>query len=271
MPGITVGTVRLDLLPDAEIPISGDAVFAYAERSAWTAHVSADGKGMLIVPVRPLLIREPDGITLVDTGFGNIASHEDESAPIGNTLDELAAPGVTPDDITRVIITHAHGDHVLGNMRRMGNENVPTYPNAEFVMQSMEADSVRWTSVPLWDLYFGPIDRAGRLRLIEGDTALSGTISCMLTQGHTIGHQSVVVSSNGESACYLGDLAIHTLNLQKPEWGADWAWSRDHDRENRINMRQWARETGGILILPHDAEHPFVTVDDDLSVRPAVG
>jgi len=271
MPGITVGTVRLDLLLDAEIPISGDAVFAYAERSAWTAHVPDDGEGMLIVPVRPLLIREPDGITLVDTGFGNIASQEDESAPIGNTLDELAALGVAPDDITRVIITHAHGDHIQGNMRRVGGENVPTYPNAEFVMQSIEAEGVRRTSPDLWNLYFEPIDRDGKLRLIEGDSPLSETISCVLTQGHTIGHQSVVVLSDGESACYLGDLAIYRLSLRKPEWGADWAWSRDHDRENRIRIRQWAHETGGILILPHDAEHPFVTVGDDLSVRPVTG
>ncbi len=270
MPGITFGTVRLDLLLDAQIPISGDSVFATASRAEWTAHVADDGEGNFSIPVRPLLIREPAGITLVDTGFGEIESFKDESAVPGRTFAELTKLGVSADDVTRVIITHAHGDHIQGNMRSVDGKNVPAFVNAEFVMQQIEADAARKDTPEAckdapeaWELYFEPIDRAAKLRLIDGDTNLTDTIACVLTPGHTIGHQSVVVTVDGESACYLGDLALHILNLQRPEWGADWAWSRDHDRDSRIKMCEWARKTGGTLILPHDGEHSFVRVDDD--------
>ena len=265
---ISIGTVRLDLLLDAEIGISGDSVFATAQRREWTALVTADREGRFTVPVRPLLIRGQDTITLVDTGFGDIASFTDATVPTGCTLDCLSKLGVTADDVDMVIITHAHGDHIQGNMRRADGRNIPAFPNAEFVMQRAEADATREDAGEDWEVYFHQIDREGRLRLLDGDAALTETIGCVLTQGHTVGHQSVVISDGGESACYLGDLALHSLNLQKPEWGADWAWSRDHDRENRVKMREWARDNRGILILPHDGENAFVTVGDDLSVRP---
>ena len=84
-----------------------------------------------------------------------------------------------------------------------------------------------------------------------------------MTQGHTIGHQSVVITSEGQSACYLGDLAIKSLNLQRPEWGPDWAWSREKDVENRRAILQWAADEDAILILLHDAVHPFVRVKRD--------
>lgn len=268
MDGIAIGTMRLDLLPDAEIGISGDSVFAPAERAEWSAHVTADGEGRFTIPVRPLLIRGHDSTILVDTGFGDIASLADDTAPVGRTLDALKTLGVSPDDVDTVIITHAHGDHFQGNMRRAEGRNVAAFRNAQFVLHRAEAAAARADNRDEWETYFAPIERAGRLRLLDGDAQLTESVGCVPTPGHTVGHQSVVVSDAGESACYLGDLALHLLNLQKPQWAADWAWSREKDRENRIGMCEWARDNHGILILPHDGENSFVMVDDDLVARP---
>lgn len=261
MDGIKVGNIELDLILDAELPISGDAVFHPARRDEWMAVVPGDDLGEFIVPVRPLLIREPEGTTLVDTGFGDIAADENGVEERGNTRAVLETLGVAPDSVNRVIITHAHGDHMQGNTIRKGGEIVSAYKNAEFVIQRPDAENLQSESPQAWTRYFEPIAAVGKLKVIDGDTRLTPSILCTLTRGHTIGHQSVIITSGGESACYLGDLALHKLNLDRPEWGPDWAWSKEHDRENRIRIKEWARETGGVLILPHDAEHPFVTVE----------
>lgn len=265
MASMKLGDIQLDLIRDAEILISGDSVFHPAGRSEWTAAVPANEHGEFVVPVRPLLIRESDETTLIDTGYGSIAADEYNAEDRGDTLEELGKLGVSPEDIDRVIITHAHGDHIQGNTRRIDGEITATFPNAEYVVQRLDAENVQSESSLTWSLYFEPMARDGKLKIIDGDNKLSPSLFCTLTQGHTIGHQSVIINSGGNFACYMGDLALHLLNLDRPEWGADWAWSKDHDRDNRIRIKQWALETEAVLILPHDSEHPFVTIDEDLS------
>ena len=260
MSHMKVGDILLDLILDAEIAISGDAVFHPAARKEWTEYVEANDDGEFIVPVQPLLIRDGTEITLVDTGFGDIAADQDDSEKRGKTYAKIEDLGVTAADVDRVIITHAHGDHMQGNTRWENGVIYPTYPNAEYVVQRLELETVRRDSPLAWQLYFEPIAKTGKLTALQGDQKLSSTVTCILTQGHTIGHQSVIISSENENTCYLGDLALQKLNLDRPEWGADWAWSKERDRENRIRVKDWARETGSILILPHDSEHTFVSI-----------
>lgn len=267
MTSLTLDSVQLDLILDATLSISGDSVFAYASRTEWSAHVSSAENGSISVPVRPLLIRGPDGVTLVDTGLGCVEDGDGKESSIGHTYEELARFGVSAAEIDRVIITHGHGDHIQGNTRRVDGSLIPAFPNAEYVIQEVDAEALRIDSPREWSSYFEPVVRDGRLRLISGNVKLSENISCLLTRGHTIGHQSVVISDGERSACFLGDLAIHILNLQHPDWGPDWAWSRDFDRQNRVEICEWAQQTGGILILPHDAEHSYVAVDRNLKIR----
>lgn len=260
MPVLEVGSVHLDLLLDTTLTIGGDSVFAPASREEWSPLIDADGDGIMTAPVQPLLIDGPDSYALVDTGFGDSSPGPDAATSDGATLRELAKRGVKPEDVSRVIITHAHGDHYLGNTVESRSGRAPTFPNAEYVIQKADADAFRSESPEEWVRHFQPLADSGTLRLVDGDTRLSDTVSCRLTQGHTIGHQSVVITSGGQSVCYLGDLAIKMLNLQRPEWGPDWAWSREKDIENRKAICRWAADENAVLILLHDDLHPFVRV-----------
>ena len=257
---IAVGTIRLELVNDAEVSISGDSVFYPAKRREWTKYVPSNQDGVIFAPVRPLLINDPAGLTLVDTGFGENSTTGGDD-PEGRTLKELSARGIGTEDIKRVIITHAHGDHILGNTLLGDAGYAAVFPEAEYLLQRIEAEQMQSDSLEIWAARFEPVAKAGRLTLIDGNTKLTDTISCVLTEGHTIGHQSVVIASGGESACYLGHLALRKLNIERPEWGADWAWSREKDEENRRKIVEWARETGGVLILCHDPDCPFVRID----------
>ena len=115
----------------------------------------------------------------------------------------------------------------------------------------------------LWQMRFKPIADSGRLRMVDGDTEISDSIGCRLTTGHTVGHQSVVISAGSKKALYLGDLAVLAENLENPEWGPNWAWSRTADIASRQIIVNWAVENGAILVLGHDLRHPWIRLQKE--------
>ena len=254
MKSISIGEISLRLLDDAMIELGGDNVFSPAKQEEWEQIVTADGLGRIKAAVRSLLITDRDEHSLVDTGFGEVESRDRATSVIG----ELAALGVSENQISRVIITHAHGDHCLGNTVMRDGRWHPAFPAATYYLQEREAATLRQTSAALWRSSFEPLAQAGKLRLLEGDTDITSGIACRSTPGHTIGHQSVLIRSRGETALFVGDLAIVAANMEHPNWGPDWAWSREVDRKSRIEIAEWASDHAAVLIIGHDPLSPLV-------------
>ncbi len=97
------------------------------------------------------------------------------------------------------------------------------------------------------------MDQAGRWKLIDGDMAILPGISSRLTPGHIPWHQSVVVTSNGETAVFLGDVipTHHHLPL---------AWIMGYDLEplrtleSKRSLLAEAVAGGWWFIFEHDAD-----------------
>lgn len=251
---VEIGNVVATLCLDAQGTISGDRVFHPAPRVKWATDLSPDDDGMLNMVVAPLLIEDGSALTLVDTGYGDDGRPE-RPYRLLSTLKEM---GVSPSDITRVIITHAHGDHFMGSTVGHRHERVPAYPRAEYVIQQVEAAHMRAHQRECWARYMQPLVDANRLRTVDGAVALDDVVSCVPTPGHTIGHQSVAIRSAGEQALYVGDLGIFPLNFERPEWGPVWAWSFDEDVRSRKRICEWAVGEGAALILGHCPEPSVV-------------
>jgi glyoxylase-like metal-dependent hydrolase (beta-lactamase superfamily II) len=253
---VALGEVRLTLLLDARGTISGDRVFSPASREEWGVGLKVGRDGEVPIQVTCLLIRAGERCTLVDTGFGDALRTERRES----VLESLAAAGVQPRDVERVILTHAHGDHAAGNTLHRGNVWVPTFPLAEYVVQEREVAAMRAADDPFWRTRFQPLVDRGQLRMIDGDVSLGDSLACRLTPGHTIGHQSVVVSMPEGEAVFLGDLAVLAKNLERPEWNPSWAWSIAADIASRRAMIDWAAKTAALVIVGHDPERPVVRV-----------
>ena len=252
---LAIGGADLFLIRDASLQIAGESALFPSKPGDWGAELAPDGEGMLPVAVTCLLIRCGEETALVDTGFGDVED-PDRAESLSRGLRELS---VAPESIRWVIITHAHGDHCLGCTRERDGERAAAFPNARYVLQEKECRSAR-ADEQLWRTQFAVLDRNGRIHRIQGDTRLTRCITCLSTPGHTVGHQSVLIESNGESAVFLGDLSIFATGMEHPEWGPDWAWSREEDIRSRRRIAEYAAGNRSVLIVGHDPQRPFVTV-----------
>jgi glyoxylase-like metal-dependent hydrolase (beta-lactamase superfamily II) len=212
-----------------------------------------------------LLIKEPGKAILVDTGLGTkLSQKEQDYWNIGPTssdlIQNLAHVGVSPEEVDVVINTHLHSDHCGGNTRIQDETIIPTFPNATYIFQRLEwaeasHPNVR-TKSTYFDHNFSPLVAGGRVRMLHGDESITSHVHCVVTPGHTRGHQSVLITSDDWSGFFLGDLASRSFQFSRTSWVAAY----DVDPLETIRTKQmwqaWAAETGSWQFFMHDHEMP---------------
>lgn len=253
-----LGALRLAHLHDGYGAIDGNRVFYPAKQEEWAEGLAPDPVGFMLNAYQPLLITAGERHILVDTGFGEANPNRK-----GDKRQGLKELGVSPEAITQVVITHAHGDHIGGNTLLREGRFVPAYPNAEYIVQEREIAAMRAHQDEIWRTRFAPLEEAGQLQLVNGEVALSEGITLWPLEGHTAGHQGVRLASQGEYAVFVGDLGLSYKNFEHPEWGASWAWSREADEANRRRVAEWAVAHNAIIILYHDPRVAWFRLERD--------
>ena len=187
------------------------------------------------------LIESQGRRVLVDAGLGP-APVADAGGAAGNLLSEMRQGGIDPNSIDTVVITHLHFDHIGWLPASMPDGSVrPTFPNAEYVIPQADWDLLfeqklpsPWTGEgqdggesvypPAIEVFHQSqavgrfIKKLDNIRLVDGEFNLTDEITIVPTPGHTPGHQSLAVTSQGERAYVLGDVAHLPLQIQVPEW-----------------------------------------------------
>jgi glyoxylase-like metal-dependent hydrolase (beta-lactamase superfamily II) len=204
---------------------------------------TADGDWWL--RFRAFAIRYGDGpVTLVDAGIGPAGAPAGSWVPVpGHLPEELEAAGISAGDVTAIVLTHLHTDHIGWAMPA-----TTPFPEARVVVQ--RADVEAFAPVRDADL-LTPLRQDGRLDIIEGDTALGGGVRALATPGHTPGHQSVLVEDAGESILITGDLLVHAIQLLHPELGYGHDMDADQARVTRQKTLHEATARGSLLAVSH--------------------
>jgi glyoxylase-like metal-dependent hydrolase (beta-lactamase superfamily II) len=200
-------------------------------------------EGRIEIPVGCFLIRSGDRVLLVDAGTGVSHEHPDDDTPPhsdsaphddGLLLENLRTLGVSPADITDVVFTHLHFDHVGW----ASQDGQIVFPNATF-----RCDSRDWSHfVDPFYLATGkhdprvtdkilPIEH--RLEPFRGSGPLMPGVDAMAAPGHTPGSTVIVVSSGNERAMLLGDAVHCPVELLDD----DWQGLADVDRELAMRTR----------------------------------
>lgn len=242
--------------------LDGGAMFGVVPKTLWQRTNPPDENNLCTWACRLLLIEDGDRLILIDTGIGN---KQDESffkhyyRHGTDTLDSsLASHGFHRDDITDVILTHLHFDHVGDAIRREGDRLVPTFKNA-----------IYWSNKRHWDWALSPnprekasflkenmipIQESGQLRFVEEvefTAPLTENIKLRFVHGHTDAMMLPQLNYKGKTLLYMADLLPSIGHIPLP-------YVMSYDVRPLVTMdersRFWQEAVDGdyMLFLEHD-------------------
>ena len=203
----------------------------------------------ILLPVPGYLIQTGPALILVDTGMPRaVLAGADDIGPLmrprggeeAHVISRLAALGISPEAITHVVATHFHFDHAgaLGD-----------FPHARIVAQRAAVEAARVGSRREQTLVSTP---SLNWQLVDGDTDLVSGVRLLRTDGHTIGHQSVLVTLQGGARFLLAIDAIYSRDqIAADDWGA--YVDVDAARASANRVQDLAATLGATLVYGHDA------------------
>jgi glyoxylase-like metal-dependent hydrolase (beta-lactamase superfamily II) len=168
------------------------------------------------IPFTVTAVRTPNGLVLFDSGTGA------QLAPTAGLItknDLWKAAGINPAEVTTIIITHFHADHISGMMAR--ETNAPIFPKAQIHVPAAEYKF--WTNPSVTAGAAKRIQAVfpgwSNIRQFEGDIEVVPGVRAIATPGHTVGHTSYHVGSGSNQLIVLGDVTnMPALFLKNPEW-----------------------------------------------------
>ena len=252
------GALRLDLVSDGHLVLPRDFVFGPVP-DAVADEVS--DRFALDDSLKPdctlTLYRDGANVVLFDAGSGPAFQ-----PTAGQMLDDLAALGVDPADVTHMVLTHGHPDHLWGVVDDFED---PLFPNALHLIG--RAEHAYWTDPATVDSIGAErqafaVGAARRLAQVadlldvfeDGDRVADG-ITARLTPGHTPGHMSFGLEFGGEPLTVIGDaVANHHIALVHP--AQDTAQDQDPAlaAKTRVSLLNDLADGGGRVVgfhFPH--------------------
>ena len=236
-------------------------MFGVVPRPLWERRIAPDARNRIPLALRCLLVEHPDGLILIDTVLGNKENDKfkdiygvENAGAEGRTQLEgaLAELGHAPADVRWVINTHLHFDHAGGDRYRDGGGQLQaSFPKARYVVQAGELEFARHTNERTAGSYLPHNFDGIEFTLVRGERELLPGIHCLPTPGHVPFHQSVLVRSGGEAACFLADLVPTSAHLPLP-------WIMGYDLEplvtleSRRRLYHRAEAEGWRLVFEHD-------------------
>jgi len=231
---ITHGEFSVSILSDGHLSIPTRNLARNATEADIKASIGGGGD-MVLPPCNVTLVRTPSETILIDVGAG---PHYMPGA--GKLAENMDTAGIDRTSITKVVITHAHPDHLWGVLDDF--DDAPFLSNASFLMSRPEFEF--WMAADAASRL--PVDRQNfaaaakrnlarirdKLQLIEPGAEIASGIRAIDTSGHTAGHISVEIVSGNETALVLGDALMHPIiSFAHPEWSPA---ADHHDPERAV-------------------------------------
>lgn len=205
--------------------LDGGAMFGVVPKAIWSRTNPSDSNNLCSWAMRSLLVEDGDRLILIDTGLGDKQTdkffsyyylHGDDS--LTKSLNKL---GFGVDDITDVILTHLHFDHVGGAIVRDQNGNFkPTFKNATY-----------WSNQKHWDWAVNPnprekasflsenilpISESGQLKFIQTGKEFGDDIDFLVVNGHTESQMIPKIKYKNQTVVFMADLLPSVGHIPLP-------------------------------------------------------
>ena len=259
------GDLEIHLLSDGLVHVDPGGMFGLVPRALYNGYAPVDDDNLIPQSLTCMLVRSEGKTIVIDTGLGpKLTDKEtvnwriDRSA--GGLVDHLARLGVAPEDVDHVINTHLHWDHCGGNTRLAGDSATATFPNATYWVQRMEWAQASHpdarTRGTYYESNFQPIMRDGRFKLLHGESRFDRHIRCVVTPGHTRGHQSILLESGDWKGLFLADMASFAVHIIRTAWLTAYDVLPLENIKTKMKWQRWAVDSGAWLFFQHDARTP---------------
>lgn len=215
----------------------------FVQQFRWLVPHFATPGGRMILNFQAFVLRSRGRTMMIDTCIGADRQREfDIFCNMQTTfLEDLRTAGFPPEDVSAVLCTHLHFDHVGWNTRLVDGKWVPTFPQARYFFGRREWE--HWKHLRDTGGYhhmdhladsIDPVMEAGLVEFIDPDFKVTDEISLIPTPGHTPGHVSVLIRSRGQEAVITGDMMHHPIQLAVPATLANF----DMDKEQGARTRR---------------------------------
>jgi len=246
---VNVGDIKFNLGKMLKVPESDREISQHIE----SLHRSES------FPSQSVHIALADASIVVDPGdytaFADTPFAQPGYQPPPDLLAQLQMRAILPEDVTHVVITHAHFDHYSAITIERDGKMMPIFPNARYFLQRAD-----WENPELQQEQQNPdsqdsrtlgvLHKLGLLELVDGRNELVPGLQLIHAPGESPGHQIVRVHSQGQTLYCLGDLYHSTVEAEHPTWMAGW-----NNRETMVRSRHALAEAAlaenALLIAAH--------------------
>ena len=266
-----IGKYDLYSVETSEFGLDGGAMFGIIPKPVWEKKVSADELNRVNMVTRSLLLVSDEKKILIDTGNGTKWEEKykqiyDINTDQYNIEKSLGKYGFSSEQITDVICTHMHFDHIGGNTKIKSGKVVPTFPNAKY-----------WISEENWKLANHPSQKdAGSfiehdwkvlaenqmIEIIDGREPFIEGVETIVTHGHTPGLLHPIVSDGSNKLFYGADIFPMVAHIPIP-----WVMAYDVQpvvtMEEKQKLLQKMEREDWILFFEHDPHVQACTVHKD--------
>jgi glyoxylase-like metal-dependent hydrolase (beta-lactamase superfamily II) len=256
-----LGDFQLNLLTDGEFKLDGGAMFGIVPKTLWSRERAADDRNRMTLACHCPLIRSGKHTILIDCGLGRKWNEKQRDIyaidPRPRLIEELAAVGVKPSDITILIHTHLHLDHAGWNTQfNARGELEPVFVNARHLVERRELDVARHPNEVQRGTYLqeniAPIDADKGWELFDDHCEPIPGVSVFRTGGHTIGHCAVRIESGGQRALFISEMMPTTTHRNLPWIMAYDSYPLDTLEQKRALIVECV-ENQSLILMNHDA------------------
>ena len=233
-------------LKDGDFLVSRDKTFHYLDQS--------EQLNGLKIAVQPFLIETHNEIVLLDTGLG---WGEDE---IPKIFRNIQSAGFQPQDVSRVLLSHLHKDHINGLVNKTEEGWKLNFPDAKVYFQKREYNyAISKLGNPSFDqeVISFIAENANMVWMNEDQGNLTSEISFEVSGGHTPYHQVFFLRENGETIFYGAD-NLPTMRYLKYQMAFKTDFEGKKAMEARVQWEKCAKEEHWKILLYHDMDRTFL-------------
>ena len=247
-----IGKIKVTRIQELVFPEFSDVIPAVTKELVkeikWLFPHFVTADGHLSLSIHSLIVETPTHKLVVDTCIGDGRDRmpmEGMHMLSTNYMRDMQAEGYEPEDMDFVLCTHLHVDHVGWNTRLVDGKWVPTFPNAKYIMDKKDLDF--WGSIDadtdidfmqvqrqVFEDSLMPVINAGLAQPVDAPSIICEGVRLISTPGHTPGHVSVVLESEGQTGLITGDFIHHPIQFHDPALVSPF----DVDNEMAIETRR---------------------------------